>query len=83
MNFNIPHKKIHSTNSNGCGPPKNWKKNFGPPQLDGRNMTFDSKRNYHHPRGSYTSRGEAEVEAKTNLCIACFTIETQTIVKVL
>jgi hypothetical protein len=28
MNFGVPHKQIHSVDSNGCRPPKNWEKNF-------------------------------------------------------
>jgi hypothetical protein len=55
MSFNTPHKQIHNIDSDGCGPPENWKKNYGPPQLKSRSRTFDTKRDYHHPRGGYTS----------------------------
>jgi hypothetical protein len=53
MNFDTPHKQIHNIDSDGCGPSENWEKNFGPPQPEGRNMTFDPKRDYHNPRGDY------------------------------
>jgi hypothetical protein len=52
-NFDIPHMQIHIIDSDGCGPPKNWEKIFGPPQPENGNRTFKSKRDYHHPRGSY------------------------------
>jgi hypothetical protein len=40
-----------------CRPPENWEKKFGPPQPKSLNSTFDSKSDYHHPRGGYTNRG--------------------------
>jgi hypothetical protein len=60
-------RKFTAPTQMDVGHQKIGRKILDPPQLDGRNMTFDSKRDYHHPRGGYTSQGEAEVEAKTNL----------------
>jgi ribosomal protein L32E len=33
MNFDTSHKQIHNIDSDGCGPPENWEKNFGPLHL--------------------------------------------------
>jgi hypothetical protein len=57
MNFDTSHKQVHSINSDGCGPPESWEKKFGPPQSKNRSRTFDSRREYHNPRGNYTNRG--------------------------
>jgi hypothetical protein len=38
-------------------PPENWEKNFGSPQSKNRYRPFDTRREYHHPRGNYTSQG--------------------------
>jgi hypothetical protein len=57
MSFSNAHKQIHSTDSDGCGLPKIWEKNFGPSQPENRNMAFDPKKDYHHPRGGYMSQG--------------------------
>jgi hypothetical protein len=57
MCFNNVTKQIHSIDSDGCGPPKIWETNFGPPRPENRNRVFDTRKDYHHPRGGYTSRG--------------------------
>jgi hypothetical protein len=57
MSFSNAHKQIHNTDSDGCGLPKIWEKNFGPSQPENRNMAFDPKKDYHHPRGGYMSQG--------------------------
>jgi hypothetical protein len=57
MSFKNAHKQIHIIDLDGCGPPENWEKNFRPPQLDNRNRTFETRKDYHHPIGGYTSRG--------------------------
>jgi hypothetical protein len=57
MSFKNAHEQIHIIYPDGCGPPENWEKNFGPPQLNNRNMTFNTRKDYHHLRGGYTSRG--------------------------
>jgi hypothetical protein len=48
MSFDNVHKKIHNIDLNGCRPPENWEKNFGPPQLENRNRDFDTRKDYHH-----------------------------------
>jgi hypothetical protein len=57
VSFNNVHKQIHNIDSDRCRPPKNWKKNFGPPQAENRNIAFDTGKDYDHHRGCYTSRG--------------------------
>jgi hypothetical protein len=57
MSFHTSHKQVHNIDSDGCGPPENWEKNFGPPQSKNRSRAFDSRREYHNLRGSYTNRG--------------------------
>jgi hypothetical protein len=41
-------KQIHNIDSDGCGPPENWEKNFGPPQPESRNRAFDRKNSTTH-----------------------------------
>jgi hypothetical protein len=57
LSFDTSHKQVHNINSDGCRPSENWEKNFRPPRLKSANRTYDSKRDYHHPRGSYSSQG--------------------------
>jgi hypothetical protein len=76
MSFNSTTKQVHSIDFDGCRPPKIWEKKFGHPQSENRNRAFDTRKEYHHPRGSYTSRGEATSEAKTNYYIVCIMKET-------
>jgi hypothetical protein len=79
MSFDNVTKHIRSIESVGHGPPENSEKNFGPPQPKNRNRAFDTRKDYHHPRGDYTSRGKVGGEAKTYLCIACIMRGIQTI----
>jgi hypothetical protein len=78
ISFDNVTKQIHSIDLDGCGPPESWEKYFGPLQLENRNRAFDTRKDYNHPRGGYTSRGEVGAEAKTNPYIACITREIQT-----
>jgi hypothetical protein len=55
MSFDTSHKQVHSIDSDGCGPPENWEKNYEPPQLENRSRAFDSRTEYHNPRGGYTN----------------------------
>jgi hypothetical protein len=48
MSFNNATKQIHSIDSDGCGPPENWKKIFGHPQPENRNKVFDIRKDYPH-----------------------------------
>jgi hypothetical protein len=54
MSFDNTTKQIDNTDSDGCGPLENWKKNFRPSQPENRNGAFDTRKVYHHPRGGYT-----------------------------
>jgi hypothetical protein len=64
MSFDNAHKLIHNIDSDGCGPPENCEKNFGPSQLENRNMAFDTRKDYHHPRGGYASWGQGRVRSQ-------------------
>jgi hypothetical protein len=55
-NFDTQHKQVHSTDSDGCGPPKNWKKNLRPPWLESESGMYTPRRDY-HPRGGYSNQG--------------------------
>jgi hypothetical protein len=57
MSFDDAYKQIHNINSDGCGPPENWEKIFEPLQQENKNIAFATRKDYHHPRGSYTNRG--------------------------
>jgi hypothetical protein len=57
MTFDNVTKQIHSIDLDGCGPLENWKTNFGPLQHENRNRDFNTRKEYHAPRGGYTSRG--------------------------
>jgi hypothetical protein len=48
------HKQVHSIDSNGCGPPENWEKNFRPPRLESEIRTYTPRKDY-NPRGSYSN----------------------------
>jgi hypothetical protein len=55
ITFDTSYKQVHSIDSDGCGPVENWEKKFGPPQSENRSRTFDTRREYHNPRGGYTN----------------------------
>jgi hypothetical protein len=55
--FDTTHKQVHSIDSDGCGPPENWEKDFRPPRLESETRTYNPRRDYHHPRGGYSNRG--------------------------
>jgi hypothetical protein len=78
--FDTTHKQVHSIDSDGCGEPKNWEKNFRPPQIESESRTYTPRREY-HPRGGYPSRDRGRGEIKTDPCIACFMREIQTIIE--
>jgi hypothetical protein len=71
MSFDNAHKLIHNIDSDGCGPPENCEKNFGPSQLENRNMAFDTRKDYHHPEAAMQAGGKAGSEAKIDLCTTC------------
>jgi hypothetical protein len=37
LSFDSSHKKVHNIDSDGCGPPKNWEKNYRPPRQESEN----------------------------------------------
>jgi hypothetical protein len=49
-------KKINSIDSDGCGPPKNWKKNFGSALQERSQRTFDYRQNQYIQRGGTPDR---------------------------
>jgi hypothetical protein len=51
--FDASHKQVHSIDSDGCRPPKNWEKNFRPSRPESDNRMHDYKRDHHQPRGVY------------------------------
>jgi hypothetical protein len=71
MSFDDVTKQIHSTDSDGCGPLENWEKHFGPPEPENRNISFDTRKDYHHPRGGYTSygRGRGRTQDRPLYCM--------------
>jgi hypothetical protein len=77
-NFDTTHKQATSIDSNGCGPPEIWEKNFRPPRLESESRTYT-------PEEITTQEVviQIEVEAggeiKADFCIACFTSKAQTI----
>jgi thiamine kinase-like enzyme len=44
-------KQVNSIDFDGCGPPENWEKNFGPPPQERSQRTFDYKQNQYSQRG--------------------------------
>jgi hypothetical protein len=58
LSFDTTHKHVHSIDSDGCGAPKNWEKNVRPPQSESESRTNNPRRDYHQPRGGYSSRGQ-------------------------
>jgi hypothetical protein len=41
-------KQVHNINSDGCGPPENWEKNFGAPPQERSQRTFEQRPNQYH-----------------------------------
>jgi hypothetical protein len=51
-------KPMHNINSDGCGPPENWEKNYGMPSHQTRHSTTSNQRsNQYNQRGGSTNRG--------------------------
>jgi hypothetical protein len=48
ISFDNTTKQVNSTNSDGCGHPENWEKNFGPPQPEHMQQAFDTKKDYYN-----------------------------------
>jgi hypothetical protein len=45
-NFGTIHKQVHTIDSDGCGPLKNWEKIFRPPRLESKNRAYTPRRDY-------------------------------------
>jgi hypothetical protein len=56
--FDTSHRQVHSIDLDGCGPPKNWEKNFRPPWPESENMSYDPRKDRIQTRGGHSSRGE-------------------------
>jgi hypothetical protein len=55
-NFDTTHKQVvHCIDSDGCGPLKNWEKNFRPSRQESESRTYNPRREYHHPRVGYSN----------------------------
>jgi hypothetical protein len=55
--FDTSYMQVHNIDLDGCGPPKNYERNFKTPWPQRENITYDTKRDYYHARGDYSSRG--------------------------
>jgi hypothetical protein len=44
--FDATHKQVHSINSDGCGPLKNWEKKFRPPRQESGSRVYDPRRDH-------------------------------------
>jgi hypothetical protein len=50
-------RPMHSIFSDGCGPPKNWEKNYGTPSQQTNQRTFDQRFNQYSQMGKSTNWG--------------------------
>jgi hypothetical protein len=50
-------KHVHNIDSDGCGPPKNWEKNFRSPPQERSKKTFDHRSNQYNQRGGTPGLG--------------------------
>jgi hypothetical protein len=55
--FDMPHRQVHSIDTDGCGPLENWEKNFRPLPPKNENRTCDPRRDRNQNRGGYANRG--------------------------
>jgi hypothetical protein len=62
--FNATHKQVHSIDSNGYGPPKNWEKNFRPARQERDDQVYDPRRDHQQTRGGYSSRGQGRGQSQ-------------------
>jgi hypothetical protein len=54
--YNNYPKHVKNIDSDGCGPLKIWKKNFGPPPQEGKETAFDHRADNYSQRGGMSSR---------------------------
>jgi hypothetical protein len=55
--FDTSQRQVHSIASDGCGPPKNWEKNFRPPRPESENKAYDPRKDCIQARGGHSCRG--------------------------
>jgi hypothetical protein len=69
--FDTAHKQVHHIDSNGCGPPENWDKNFRPPRQESENGVYESRKDHQQNRGGYPSwgRGTCQFQEKPLHCM--------------
>jgi hypothetical protein len=46
-------KHVNNIDSDGCGLPKNWEKNFGPPPQERKERAFNYRRDHYNQRGEW------------------------------
>jgi hypothetical protein len=50
-------KHVHNIDSDGCGPPENWEKNYGTPSQQTNQRTSNQRFNQYSQRGGSMNRG--------------------------
>jgi hypothetical protein len=60
----MPRKQVHNIDMNGCGPPKNWEKNFRPPRPECKSGTYDPRGDHSQTRGGYANQGHGRGQMK-------------------
>jgi hypothetical protein len=78
-NFDASQKQVHSIDSDGCGPPKNWDKNFRSPRQESENRAYDPRRDHQQSEMAIQAEAKAGAKIKKDLFIACSTRKTLTI----
>jgi hypothetical protein len=56
-NFDTSHRHVQNIDSDGCGPPKNWERNFRPLRPENENKTYDPRKDCNQTKGGHSSRG--------------------------
>jgi hypothetical protein len=51
-------KPVHNIDSDDCGPPENWEKNFGGPSQERNSRTFDQRSPQYNQRGGALNHGQ-------------------------
>jgi hypothetical protein len=54
ISFDNTTKHINNIDKDGCGPPKNWEKNFGLSQPKHGQRAFDTRKDFCNYRGGHT-----------------------------
>jgi hypothetical protein len=59
--FDTSHRQVHSIDSDGCRPLKNWERNFSPPWTESENRTYDPRKDRNQTSGGHSSRGQGQI----------------------